>query len=98
MKHIRIFGKTWKIVHKPAKEFDDEDYGLCKEETLTICIEEGLPADMERDVLWHEIKHAIAKQLNTKLTENQINIMAMAELAVLRDNKWLAPYLTDGSA
>ena len=57
MKSIRIFGKVWTIKYRPGKDFDEDDiYGLCRHEELTIWLREGLAPDIERDTLWHEIK------------------------------------------
>lgn len=95
MKSIRILGKVWAVKYK--KGFDDEEMmGLCSQPEQTIWLLEGMPKDRERDILWHEIKHAISDEMNARLKEEQIKIMATGELAVLRDNPWLAEYLTDG--
>ena len=88
---IRIFGKEWKIEIKP--ELKDNAYGYCNERTLTIEIQSGLPETLFKDTLLHEILHAIDWTVGSKLTEEQVGVLASGLIGTLFDNPKLSEFL-----
>lgn len=79
------------IVEKVAdmpKEFGEAD-----SDTNTIRIREGQQLLMEADTLLHESLHLIDTYMQLNLSERQIYCIAVAIIALIRDNVDVLPYL-----
>ncbi len=54
-----------------------------------IRIRETFSPQAQRQVLWHEILHALEQQMGLRFTEIEIDRLAFGIMHVLRDNHWL---------
>lgn len=69
---------------------DLPDLGLCDDEKATILIRAGLPREVERVVLWHELFHAMMYALGyRKHSERMVDGLAYQLALLLADNKEL---------
>lgn len=87
-----------------AKDFynpeDENVLGETRPSRLTIVIRPGLPPDLERVVVWHEVCHAVmavhdwlgVRRLPSE--ECVVDRVSMTQMEVLRDNPRLVRYLT----
>jgi len=84
-------------VKVPVKRFaDDDNDGLYKDGIIYIA--KGLQPKYEAEVLWHEIKHAIAYlySIDEKDDEERtVSVQAMAEIKLWCENPKLLKYFTD---
>lgn len=59
----------------------------------TVFIKKGLDPTEEKDVVFHELTHAISDLMNLDLTENQVTLLATGWISLLHDNPHLYEYL-----
>lgn len=59
----------------------------------TVFVKKGLDPTEERDVVFHELTHAVSDLMNLDLTENQVTLIATAWISLLHDNPHLYEYL-----
>lgn len=89
-KKVRLFGKNWKIKRPNAIR---GKHGDCNDTYLVIRVSRQQGKDQEKDTLLHELTHSIEKELQLKMTEQQVRRFATAQLGLLRDNPKLVKYL-----
>lgn len=86
-------------VMKAGDEVGSRLRGYTDLETLEIVLAPGLPPDLLRQVLWHEVRHAIVSvvgQSNRRLVEEDwISFTNASELDTLRRNPGLTGFLLD---
>lgn len=96
---MRLNGLTWRIRFLTKAElFVDSGadlLGHSKQTDTELHVRDGMPADRERAILWHEILHAVESDAGISLTEEQVRAMAAGLFAVLRDNPDLTRYLLE---
>lgn len=79
---------------------DSGDYGEFRPHAGEIALRPHMPPTLEREILWHEVKHAVAfaagfRDEDKKTSEEElVTRTAGGEVAVLRDNPDLAEYIT----
>lgn len=79
---------------------DSNVLGETRPSRLTIVVRPGLPPDLERVVVWHEVLHAVmavhdwlgARRMPAE--EEVVDKVSMTQMEVLRDNPRLLRYLT----
>jgi hypothetical protein len=86
-----------------AKAFVDPDdtrvLGETRTTKLTIAIRPGLPPDLERVVVWHEVMHAVMSLRGwlgaSKLPDEEevVDHISQVQVEVLRSNPRLVRYL-----
>ena len=88
---LNICGHEFTIErHKDIHNEKDEHLdGQLDTDGQVIKIREGLHAEKEREVLWHEIVHEIDEATGLGLTEQQVTSLGRAIPATIRANKWL---------
>jgi hypothetical protein len=100
-KSVVIAGKPWRV--EASLDFEDDCYGSTKVGLCLIQYDSRLPAQRLRDIIWHEIKHAIMWENGVSYMisdpkheideEVYIRCMTPVELDVLRANPLLAEWL-----
>jgi hypothetical protein len=74
--------------------------GATDHQALRIVVGPDLAPGMQRQTLWHEVKHAVLEAMtmshDKRTDEDWIARSAPSELAVLRNNPGLVAFLTDG--
>jgi len=83
--NIRILGKTYTVQFVDRKDLPN-DYGECNDEQQLIKIRTDISDENKKDVLLHEVIHAIDFAMSTELTERQVHAIATGLLAVFLDN------------
>jgi hypothetical protein len=79
---IDILGKRWSVQWKrPGKLF-----GRCDSRACLIRVDPDCAADQRRDTLLHEVVHAIDNELDTRMKERQVRLLATGLLHFLRAN------------
>lgn len=95
-KSIKILHLTYKI--KPAPKGNVIDWwGMCDHASQTIYLAKMNP-ERRREVLWHEIKHAIISSMGAPddiSEEAYVNRTGVGEMKVFRENPQLVEYLFD---
>jgi hypothetical protein len=91
-KKLDVFGKRWTVV---IEKIEDGDYGMCKPAQSKIIVHPEQSPDSMRDTLLHEILHAVDIEMQTRMGERRVRLIATGLLAVLRQNPALASYLTE---
>lgn len=90
---VRVVGKNYSILF--VDEVDDQDnngeHNLQKQE---IKVKRGIHFEAQRDVLLHEVIHAVDEQLDLRLKHKQVHALAVGVLQVLRENPTLVAFLT----
>lgn len=87
-KSVEILGQTFKIEMRPSKTMKDA-LGWCAPNKNRICLVKGMPEDREGEVFIHEVLHAIEKNLSLKLSEKDINNLALGVYGFLKNNGYL---------
>ena len=90
MKSLRILGLQVKleVLDSTTDDFGQWDWGKC-----TLSLAEGLESSWKAETLWHEILHAISDRLALDLSEKQVQRIAAAQFAVLKENPELLEFL-----
>ena len=70
---IDILGVTYEIVQVDASSLPDGYRGLCDSSHAKITLSNDLPSSVRRQILLHEITHAISDSLGMELTEEQVS-------------------------
>jgi hypothetical protein len=91
-KRLDILGKQWSV---SVEKIDDGDYGVCKHSATKITVHPEQTPDCMRDTLLHEVMHAIDIEMQTRMGERRVRLMATGLLQVLRHNKQFAAFLTE---
>lgn len=70
-----------------------KDFGSCDSVKCEIKVDPKAHIEQQKDTLLHEILHALDHELDTRMTERQIRLMATGLLPTARANpeifKWL---------
>lgn len=82
--NARILGKTWTIEWKP--ELDDGDHGATHHADLRIEMAGSHHPEHQQDTLLHELLHALDFELDLKLGERRVRLLATSLLGLLKDN------------
>jgi hypothetical protein len=95
-KTIDILGQNWKIVLLlDLKDSDGNSAdGLCDEQALTIFLTPNAPSERIKEVLLHEIIHAVDSVFSLELSETQVTKLARGLFGVLRP-EWLRKRIFD---
>jgi hypothetical protein len=94
---IKVLNVTWTLQEVPRRMCADDSWGWIDPETETICYQQGAPAQRLREVILHEVIHAIngAMSLDGAEDEQIASRMSVALMTVMRDNpefrQWLWP-------
>jgi hypothetical protein len=67
--------------------------GECRSHEQRILIQHDLPQDTERNVLLHEVVHAISDEMQANMTEEQVEAVANGVCAVFLDNPGFARWM-----
>jgi hypothetical protein len=96
-KLAKVLGYHYRVEFKPVVTLEGEEQrGLCHSDTQLIEVSSNLPKDQQREVLLHELIHAIEYGVGISLTEAQVTRLARAQLAVFKDNLDLAAFIALG--
>lgn len=92
---VDILGKVYRVERVPRNGMSEDNLGTCEDEQQRICVAQGLKKDMERDVLLHEITHALDYHLHLNLEERQVSVLATGLIAVFKSNPAFRKFLLD---
>lgn len=88
--NIKVGGLTYEVVAKEHFSSNDNDrnlWGYCDYEKLVITIRESLTEEKKRQVLIHELTHAIFLEAGfIEQDEDMINRVSLVLFQVLKDN------------
>lgn len=79
-----ILGKTYTIEEVPLKQLKAN--GICDFSCQTIKVATPLLPDEAKDVILHEVIHAVDHLLDLELTERQVQVLATGLMAVFAAN------------
>ena len=85
-KTLNICGQKFKVGMKSDRQMKDA-IGLCYAHKNIMYLQDDLPKDKMGETLIHEVIHAIEQQMNLKMTENQVNNLALGLYQFLKENK-----------
>jgi hypothetical protein len=89
---VKVLGAMYDIVEKKMKgAYGMHFFGKCR-----IQIAPGLAHDREREVLVHELVHAVDEAMQSQLSEDQVEKLGVGVYALLSDNPELVRYLVEG--
>lgn len=89
-KKLRVFGRTYTVVHDNAVVDSHDCYGLVYHETEHVFLRKRgveFSEEKEASTFMHELFHILDENLRTDLTEEQINLLAVGFFAAIQDNK-----------
>ena len=89
---VRVLGSMYNIEVKKLRGA----LGMHRFDKNLIQIAPGLAHDREREVLTHELVHAIDEAMQAKLSEDQVEKLGVGFYALLSDNPELVKYLVEG--
>lgn len=92
---IKVISKRFTIDYLPegTDPLVDGKMGECDTSGQRICVEEGLTSDTQKEVILHEVLHAVSDEMGIDLSEEQVEGGARGILAVLIDNPGFAKFL-----
>ena len=96
-KKIKVMHLTYTIEEIPEHLCGDR-YGWCDSLRQTICICDSSPGERKREVLYHEVAHAVCSAMGIpegQCEEVYVNRAAVGWMTVMRDNPALVEYLFD---
>lgn len=90
---LKIVGKTYAVLFLDEVDAEDNngEHDLQKQE---IRVKNAIHFEAKRDVLLHEVLHAVDEQLDLRLKHKQIHALAVGLLQVLRENPHFVQFLT----
>jgi len=91
---VRVLGRDITFTYPKEGGLDLEEYGKFTLGTLSISVQDGLPAALEREVVLHELLHAIDHSMDLGLSERHINSLGVLIMHMLSDNPDLLRYLS----
>ncbi len=95
---VKVNGKEWAIYEVTGHFDESEEFGACVYHLLKIVIDETQNPQHKRDTLWHELLHAVEKELDLKISEKQVRQIASMQLAIMRGNPALMEFLLEGES
>lgn len=87
---VRVIGVNWLIQVVDIADHhvnSDEGRGYVDANNRTIYLDKN---KSQPEDVWHELIHALEYAFNLALKEHQVQAIARGQLAILRDNPWLA--------
>lgn len=85
---VKVGPYTYTVVRKrEIKEEGKEMLGLCDREKHAIYMTSGMEKKKEKEVFLHECLHAIEDSYGISLGENKVNVLGLALMALIDDNK-----------
>lgn len=85
---VKIGVYDYKVVEKDKIEMDGTPLcGMCDREKFEIHIQKGMKSKKEKEVFLHECLHGIETSYGIELGEKKVNLLALALLALICDNK-----------
>ena len=85
---IKIGAYDYKVVEKDDIEHEGNKlWGLCDREANVIFLQKGMKPKKEKEVFIHECLHAIEESYGVHLGENRVNMLGLALMALISDNK-----------
>ncbi len=88
---LRILGKRWVVKLQSPK--GGKDAGECDHVTAIISVSPKQTEDSRRDTLLHEVTHAVDEELQLRMSERQVRLLATGLLETFRSNPALVAYL-----
>lgn len=88
---LRIIGKDIDVVYDAVMN----ELGLAEHSEQRIKIKSGQQKHIEADTLLHETIHIIDEAFQLELEERQVYCMAVALMALFKDNPQLLSYIQD---
>lgn len=79
---IDILGKRFRVVYKKMSK----DFGKCDSSLCEIWIHPTAAEEQKRDTVLHECIHAIDHELQTKMSERQVRLIATGLMHWMRAN------------
>ncbi len=90
---LRLLGKRWTVKVQSPK--GGKDVGECDHSTAIISVSPKQTDDSKRDTLLHEVTHAIDEELQLRMTERQVRLIATGLLEAFRSNPAFVAYLIE---
>ena len=95
---VRVGPLDFEVVVVNGDELEDH-FGDMHPDSLRIRLMEGIAPGLERETLMHELMHAAyyasgLREYETEHEEREVTALALALLAMLRNNPELVAYLT----
>lgn len=85
---VKIGAYDYKIIEKDKIEHEGNKlWGLCDREENVIYLQKGMKRKKEKEVFLHECLHAIEESYGLNLGESKVNILGLALMALIDDNK-----------
>jgi acetaldehyde dehydrogenase (acetylating) len=86
---LDLLGKAWVITQKK----DNKNYGTCQHGKCIINVNPSQPPQQMRDTVLHEVIHALEHEVQLKMSERQVTLLATVLLAAMRQNPKLSAFL-----
>ena len=90
---VKVIGKTYGIAYVEGEPLEDGDLGELDPDKQRITVRHGQPLEQEQDTVLHEVFHAIDHELDSRMSEKQVRMLATGLLGVLKDNPRFVSYL-----
>ena len=85
---VKIGAYDYKVVEVEDLQLDGKSsLGVCDRETNIIQLEKGMKPKKEKEVFIHECLHAIEDSYGIDLGEKRVNLLALAIMALISNNK-----------
>lgn len=81
---IKLFGQTWHIRAARPNELS-ECWGECRPDQLEVVVNPNQHTGMLAHTLLHEIIHCMEQKLQLNMTEQQVDLLALAMLDLIRN-------------
>jgi hypothetical protein len=86
---VKVGAYTYTVRKKKKLEKVDNSsvWGLCDRDNWIIYLQSGMDKKREIEVFLHECIHAIETGYGLSFTEHEVNLLGLALLALINDNK-----------
>ena len=85
---VKIGAYDYKVVEMDKLEHEGNKlWGLCDREENVIYLQKGMKRKKEKEVFIHECLHAIEESYGLDLGEDKVNLLGLAFMALITDNK-----------
>ena len=91
-KSVKCGASRYKLVLDPSLK-DSEFWGRVHYKKETITLDPKLGKSVFKYVLLHELLHVVDFQRGLNLKESQIEALAFGLIDLLKDNRWIGPFL-----
>ena len=82
----KLLGQDFVLETSPGGKWELDDYGQYHPDSRRIVVRTGLHPDLLKHTILHEVVHCLESTMYLKLSERDVDNIALGVLSLIRDN------------